>query len=798
MKIKKVECESFAGLKDKDVKLSDGLNLLIGENETGKSTLVDLTYQLFFQSTKLDRRQDKSFIDLYFPKNANQYASDSIDGKMIFETDSGEYKLEKEWDYTGGRTRLRNPDGTRLTENKAVSNVLNTELQYGKGIYSELVFASQKRSADILKSLLDNETVIRKAGDPASTKDEIVSAITKAVMESGGVEINKLEKKIDETVDSYTGNWDFSIDLPNRRRGIDNPFVKGNGKIIEAYYAKERVAKLVKDATDAEKDIELKSNQLRNHINEKEKLTLKREDFLKYRDLLKTYESLDDSFKEKKGKLSVLKDDYDNWPKAEKNLKEANYLQQVLHANEIIDKYAKAIEIRNRIFELEENLKSIGEISEQDVREAQKLERLLNKYNAQLSSLDLKAKIKKLGNTDIEVYSLVDGRRIDISDDSVRITEAVKIIIPEVTEIELSPAALDTAKVLTELNACKEKLASILNAHHVDTVEALQNARNQYNKSSGELETQRVKENTILAGVEFDALEEEKNAIAEPVEDVNVITRRIKELCQYVSLDSYIGRLTGELDNYLKLHGSLEALKSKIDETEAELKDIMIDLKQFDQIPEEYKKIKDYEAYDENLKTKISLQEDKVNEFRDMLRDAENALGDRTAEEYSEELLEKEEEFKRVKSDYQHWKHIQSVFRQVKENGNQSTEKIAEKFQEYLSVITDDGIRLEKLDDKFNTNIVSGNSALTYSILSEGTKDTIYLAFRLAMLEYLFPEGKGLAVFDDPFTDMDEKRTKQACQLINKYAENNQVIFVTCDSKYKNMLDGKVIEIEKD
>ena len=797
MKIKKVECESFAGLKDKEVKFSDGLNLLIGENETGKSTLVDLIYQLLFQSTKLDRRQDKNFIDLYFPKTANQYVSDSIDGAMVFVTDSGEYKLEKEWDYTGGRTRLRNPDGTRLTDNKTVSTVLDSELQYGRGIYSELVFASQKRSADILKSLLDNESVLKKAGDSSSTRDEIVSAITKAVMESGGVEINKLEKAINANVDSYTGNWDFSNNLPSRRRGIDNPFVKGNGKIIESYYAKERVAKLVKDATDAEKDIELKSDQLRNHKNEKEKLTLKREDFLKYRDLLKTYESLDKSFKEKEGKLSVLQDDCDNWPKKEKNLEEASYLRQALHANEIIDKYTKVSEIRDRISELENNLKAIGEISEQDVREAQKLERLINQYNAQLSSLDLKAKIKKLGNADIEVYSLADGRKIDI-DDTLKIAEAIKIVIPDVAEIELSPAALDTAKVLTELNACKEKLYSILNTHHVDTVEAFQASRAQYIKLSGELETKKDRERVILADIDYSVLEDEKNTIVEPVEDVNVITRRIKELCQYVSLDSYIGRITGELGNYEKLYGNPETLKSKIDETETELEEIAKEIKQFDQIPEDYKKIKDYDAYDENLKTKISLQDEKVIEFSNLLRDAENALGDRTAEEYSEELLEREEEFIRVKSDYQHWKHIQSVFNQVKNSGNQLTEKIAEKFQEYLSVITDDGIHLEKLDDKFNTNIVSGNSALTYNILSEGTKDTIYLAFRLAMLEYLFPEGKGLAVFDDPFSDMDEKRTKQACQLINKYAENNQVIFVTCDSKYRDMLDGKMIEIGKE
>ena len=79
--------------------------------------------------------------------------------------------------------------------------ILNAELQYGKGIYSELVFASQRRSADILKSLLDNESVIKKAGDPSSAKEEIISAVTKAVMESGGVEINKLEKAIDLLTD---------------------------------------------------------------------------------------------------------------------------------------------------------------------------------------------------------------------------------------------------------------------------------------------------------------------------------------------------------------------------------------------------------------------------------------------------------------------------------------------------------------------------------------------------------------------------------------------------------------------
>ena len=68
---------------------------------------------------------------------------------------------------------------------------------------------------------------------------------------------------------------------------------------------------------------------------------------------------------------------------------------------------------------------------------------------------------------------------------------------------------------------------------------------------------------------------------------------------------------------------------------------------------------------------------------------------------------------------------------------------------------------------------------------------------RLAMLEHLYPEGGGLAVFDDPFTDMDPKRVEQSCKLIEKYAQNNQVIFVTCDEKYRNYLSGNIISVAR-
>ena len=92
-------------------------------------------------------------------------------------------------------------------------------------------------------------------------------------------------------------------------------------------------------------------------------------------------------------------------------------------------------------------------------------------------------------------------------------------------------------------------------------------------------------------------------------------------------------------------------------------------------------------------------------------------------------------------------------------------------------------------------NIYSGNKLLDYGKLSEGTNETASLAFRLAVLDHLFPEGGGVIVFDDPFTDMDTDRTVQSCELIKECAQRHQVIFLTCKDEYADMLGGNKIRM---
>ena len=58
MRIKSVECEQFAGIKEKEIEFEKGLNLIVGANESGKSTMVDLIYQILFKDSKINGRTD--------------------------------------------------------------------------------------------------------------------------------------------------------------------------------------------------------------------------------------------------------------------------------------------------------------------------------------------------------------------------------------------------------------------------------------------------------------------------------------------------------------------------------------------------------------------------------------------------------------------------------------------------------------------------------------------------------------------------------------------------------------------
>jgi DNA repair protein SbcC/Rad50 len=67
MKIKSVKLHPFAGIQKQKFDFNDGLNVLCGPNEAGKTTLYNAIWYGLLQTTSLTARQVTDIMGNYFP-----------------------------------------------------------------------------------------------------------------------------------------------------------------------------------------------------------------------------------------------------------------------------------------------------------------------------------------------------------------------------------------------------------------------------------------------------------------------------------------------------------------------------------------------------------------------------------------------------------------------------------------------------------------------------------------------------------------------------------------------------------
>ncbi len=799
MKIKKVSCDQFAGVVNKELELEHGLNIVIGENESGKSTLVDLIYQMLFKDVKLDRRRDSDFIDKYFPKKVKGPQGDVIDGALVFETSDGVYKLKKEWDREDGMCRLFLPDGTSIKANDLINEVLSKELKHRAGVYNEIIFASQKRNQIAVESIM--RALGKKSDSLSETREDLTSTLNQAALETGGVSLEKIEKAIKANLDGLIGRWDRAADAPEggpKRASYKNAWVSGAGRIVKAYYEADEVRARQTDAENAERAVEAEKSAISSLHIKKKKIEADRSEFQKFRGLLGQLSLLNDSIGDIDSKLTEQRESLDKWPGLETDISKAQKLSIMHEQSKIHDLFLKADPAYQICAGKQETLKNLKEVDPTDLKDCRELNSKKQKEESKLAGMNLIARIKELGSSKVQVTSVATGKPLDLNEGKVQITEAVNISVPGVMEMQLMPMGIDAESVKQNITDLEKTIGEIYTRYSVKSFEELQEMSDAYSRGVQEAEKSKLELEKILGEKSFEDLKKENAAVPEGIEPETEIKRQITDLCGSKTIDAYIGGLESTLADYVKKYTGIEELKKSIDDLNHDKVEKQKKLDSMEQIPEEFQGIDDPEQYDADLQAQIEDYENRIREFNEKLSEAERKLGDKSAEEYYDELQDKEADLKALKSEYEHWDHIYNTFCRLKDStGGNPVDDIETRFREYLEVITDGTLHLNSMDEQLSVELASGNNALTFDTLSDGTKDTISLAFRLAMLEHLSPEGDGLAVFDDPFTDMDEKRMMQSCKLIQKFAENNQVLFITCSDKYKDYLNGNVISLTK-
>lgn len=791
MKITKISCEQFAGTRDRDISLTDGINLIYGKNESGKSTLVNILSRTLFQNSKIDGRKDKDFMNAYFPstRKGSSITADSADGKVTFETGSGKYTLSKTWG-ADPRCSLSTTDGL-LRDQAKIDEILKKELIYGEGVYKDMLLSPQDNTQAALQTIID-------ASKDSDAKREIADAVSQAFSESGGISMDAIEQAIDERIDVIEGkHWDFENEMPARKAGR---WASGLGEILKAYYELKDTQKVLDDISDLEEKVSAAEEK----FTTEDKSMNKAEEAYNQFNMFSTRLALQAKSREVKGQISEqikkLERVSKEWPKFNEELTKAQELQDELNNCRLKEQYNDAKEIKEKINSLTSELAKQDCPSDKEIAQVRGAEKQISKLENSLCSMNITAAVDMIGNNQIEITSLLTGEPIELSDGLASITEAVKISILGIMEMTLAPADVNITAIEAEIATQRGIKDSIFDKYEVKSVEELSELANEIHNKETELRQKSERLMVVLNGADYDELEKKASEIPSELREMEEINDDIVELCQDDNVSIFITAKKTTIETYENEYKSISMLEENISDLKEKLQKEKDSLPNVDDIPEEYLTIASPESYLKGLK----LDLDNIRHER------EEALTDKTTavvnlENYLEKLSddpqadrdESERKFNEKKELLAHWKHIKEVFQKMKnEIHDNPMQDIADSFTSYLSVISGGRVSSEFPDaDKLNMNIYSDNNLIDYAKLSEGTKETVSLAFRLAVLDHLFPEGGGVIVFDDPFTDMDAERTAQSCQLIKECAKKHQVIFLTCKDEYFDSLGGNQINL---
>ena len=117
--------------------------------------------------------------------------------------------------------------------------------------------------------------------------------------------------------------------------------------------------------------------------------------------------------------------------------------------------------------------------------------------------------------------------------------------------------------------------------------------------------------------------------------------------------------------------------------------------------------------------------------------------------------------------------------------------KLAKNAGKIFSAMTDGKYETIGLDTDFALSFSDGNMMREAACLSAGTSDLAYICLRIALIELLYKRSVPPFLFDESFVRMDDGRMEKVLTLIHKYSQRNyQSILFTCHTREKEVMQS--------
>lgn len=206
MKIKNLKVNGFGKIENKEINFSDGINIIQGNNETGKSTLLKFITAMFYGTAKTKNGKNISDFEKYKPWEKEEYS-----GKIKYTLDNNEeYEIYREFkkkmpiiydqqknDITKNYPIDKNKESTFFIEQTGITeeNFLSSCVAEQEGV---------RLSTNMKNSIIQKLSNIVSSGSENISYKKTIEKLNKRQLEevgsarSNGRPLNIIEEKIEK------------------------------------------------------------------------------------------------------------------------------------------------------------------------------------------------------------------------------------------------------------------------------------------------------------------------------------------------------------------------------------------------------------------------------------------------------------------------------------------------------------------------------------------------------------------------------------------------------------------------
>jgi len=799
MKILRIRLHPFGGIADHACDLHDGVNVIEGPNEFGKSTLNNALWHGLFTPTNLPPVSLKKAMGRWYPRPGGDHARVTLE----FESDGHKWTLQKTWG-AGASAIIQSTETAAIADPARVQEQLLALLHRNEATWRHVLFVGQAQLARTIQELREQSDEI----------DDIQPLIAGAAAIPGDISQDKLIAAVDSRIDAHFSRWDRTVGGPERGRGIDNPWANKVGPQLAAFYAMESTRRELGEVLAYEKQVD----EINSQIREWETSIEADREFVAtgrgLRDGLAKRGGLEERIKRLQGERDTLKKVLVDWPGADQVIR--NKQEEVERitagikaldaelanakkreaAEQLRKSHGQLVEARKKWELAGQNLKESKRVPTQLLEDLKRLATAIAGLRIQIAAQKLSARLVSKAPMSITVTRGAEAAQlIELVPGTPWEDQAEGKLSLELEDLRIDVASGtgDVQSLFEQLGSKTAKQKEILDELGLEDLAAVEAADKSHQQCVGDENTAKQLYEGALQGrtdeewaseiATLDALQATRSVVALEEE-------RTKEVNKKAKLEVETQQVQENVEKWKEEHTDLDALTTKILDNATELAGAEKELAGLPQLPDGFDSVA---AYLDELGRKEQSQSDAekaLNALRNEHARLTGVTPKRTAEELREELEARERAFQRQEVTGQALLRIRAKLEEIVSNQGDEDPMcgLAGAVTRYFRDLTCgryDGVRLEGATPVE----VSGPIRLETGLLSQGTAGSLALATRLALAELYLDGMEGFLVLDDAFTDMDPDRRRAAERCLGAFAEQRQVIFFTCQPDHARELE---------